>query len=45
MTDYQVRFRRQMAFSPIGEDGQRMLANATVAVIGLGALGSMIAER
>ena len=39
------RFRRQIAFSPVGVDGQRMLENATVAVLGLGALGSTIAER
>lgn len=39
------RFRRQIAYAPVGEDGQRMLENATVAVLGLGALGSTIAER
>ena len=45
MTSNQDRFRRQVAFKPVGVDGQRMLANAKVAVIGLGALGSTIAER
>ena len=45
MTYSQDRFRRQIAFKPVGEDGQRMLSDAHVAVIGLGALGSTIAER
>jgi adenylyltransferase/sulfurtransferase len=45
MTYSQDRFRRQIAFKPVGEDGQRMLSDARVAVIGLGALGSTIAER
>ena len=45
MNDNQDRFRRQIAFKPVGVDGQRMLANARVAVVGLGALGSTIAER
>jgi adenylyltransferase/sulfurtransferase len=45
MTTNQDRFRRQIAFKPVGVDGQRMLANAKVAVVGLGALGSTIAER
>lgn len=45
MANNEDRFRRQIAFKPIGVDGQRMLANASVAVVGLGALGSTIAER
>ena len=39
------RFKRQVAYAPIGIDGQRRLAEAKVAVCGLGALGSTIAER
>lgn len=34
------RYSRQMRFPGIGEDGQRRLAGATVAVVGCGALGS-----
>ena len=39
------RFRRQIAYSHVGIDGQQALADARIAVIGLGALGSTIAER
>lgn len=39
------RFRRQMLFAPIGAAGQEKLAQSTIAVIGLGALGSTIAEK
>jgi len=45
MTTNDDRFRRQIAFKTVGVDGQRMLASARVAVVGLGALGSTIAER
>lgn len=41
--DDMKRYRRQMAVSGIGADGQRVLRNATVAVIGCGALGSLAA--
>ncbi|MFN7736250.1 MAG: ThiF family adenylyltransferase [Pirellula sp.] len=39
------RFKRQVAYAPVGVDGQRRLAEARVAVCGMGALGSTIAER
>ncbi len=38
------RFSRQMALRPMGEDGQRRLGEATVTVVGAGALGSNSAE-
>jgi len=34
------RYSRQIRFAPFGKDGQRNLANARVAVIGCGALGT-----
>jgi molybdopterin/thiamine biosynthesis adenylyltransferase len=37
------RYSRQMRFAPIGEEGQRRLADARVLVCGLGALGSVSA--
>lgn len=39
------RYRRQTAFAPLGIQGQNKLAQAHVVVCGVGALGSMIAER
>lgn len=38
------RYSRQTLFRPIGNKGQQRLAEATVTVIGCGALGSAIAE-
>ncbi|CAH0121119.1 hypothetical protein PAE9249_03645 [Paenibacillus sp. CECT 9249] len=38
------RYSRQRLFKPIGDEGQRKLEKAAVAVIGCGALGSAIAE-
>jgi molybdopterin/thiamine biosynthesis adenylyltransferase len=38
------RYRRQMRFAPLGEDGQRVLLNARVLVCGCGALGSVAAD-
>lgn len=35
------RYERQIAFEKLGEKGQRMLASSRVAIIGLGALGSV----
>ena len=43
MTD--ERFSRQTRFAPFGAHGQAELARATVAVVGLGGLGSWIAEH
>jgi adenylyltransferase/sulfurtransferase len=39
-----ARYARQIAFAPIGEEGQRALAAAHIAIIGMGALGSVSAE-
>ncbi|QEG41196.1 ThiF family adenylyltransferase [Roseimaritima ulvae] len=38
------RYERQSRFAPIGEAGQRRLADAHVAILGCGALGSVAAE-
>jgi len=38
------RYSRQLLFKHIGETGQHQLGDATVAIIGCGALGSAIAE-
>lgn len=42
--DLNHRYSRQMRFPGIGESGQRKLATAKVALIGCGALGSVIAD-
>lgn len=39
------RYRRQAAFAAIGKEGQRKLGASRVVVVGVGALGSVIAER
>lgn len=39
------RFRRQLAYPAVGMEGQERLAKSKVAICGLGALGSTIAER
>ena len=39
------RYSKQILFTGIGEEGQRRLAEARVAVIGLGALGTVIANN
>lgn len=39
------RYSRQILFSGIGEEGQRRLAESRVAVIGMGALGTVIANN
>jgi adenylyltransferase/sulfurtransferase len=38
------RYSRQILFSPIGECGQEKIRNATVCIVGCGALGSFQAE-
>lgn len=38
------RYSRQVLFPPIGEDGQRKIRSAKVAIVGCGALGSFQAE-
>jgi molybdopterin/thiamine biosynthesis adenylyltransferase len=45
MSDSELdRYRRQMRFAPLGEDGQRRLATARVLVCGCGALGSVASD-
>src|SRR5690242_441856 len=39
------RYRRQMRFAPLGEEGQRRLLAARVLVCGCGALGAVIADQ
>nr|WP_083270789.1 ThiF family adenylyltransferase [Bacillus marinisedimentorum] len=39
------RYSRQMLFKPIGEDGQRNLADAKVLIVGMGALGTAAANH
>jgi len=39
------RYAKQVLFKPLGEAGQKKLSTSRVAVIGLGALGSMIANH
>ena len=38
------RYSRQVLFSPIGEEGQEKIRNASVCIVGCGALGSFGAE-
>jgi len=39
------RYSRQTRFTPIGEEGQRRLASSRVLLIGLGALGTVVADQ
>lgn len=39
------RYRRQMRFAPLGDEGQRQLLAARALVCGCGALGSVIADQ
>ncbi len=39
------RYKRQMQFAPIGIRGQELIQQSRVVVVGVGALGSTIAER
>jgi molybdopterin/thiamine biosynthesis adenylyltransferase len=43
--DIERRYSRQTLFSPIGENGQRLLLQSRVAIVGLGALGSVLANH
>ncbi|HVJ48787.1 ThiF family adenylyltransferase [Desulfitobacterium sp.] len=43
--DIAERYSRQVLFSGIGKEGQKRLAEARVAVIGVGALGTVIANN
>jgi molybdopterin/thiamine biosynthesis adenylyltransferase len=40
-----VRYSRQVLFSPIGESGQRKINASKVAIVGLGALGTVLANH
>lgn len=40
-----ARYARQIRFSPVGEKGQQLLAGSRAAVVGMGALGSVIAQH
>ena len=44
MTTQSDRYHRQILLPPIGEEGQRRLGNATVFVLGCGALGSVAVD-
>ncbi|HHY73016.1 MAG TPA: thiazole biosynthesis adenylyltransferase ThiF [Bacillus bacterium] len=44
MDDY-TRYSRQMLFPPIGEAGQQKLANSSVLIVGMGALGTALANH
>jgi molybdopterin-synthase adenylyltransferase len=39
------RYRKQIAYAPFGLDGQKIFEASRVGIVGLGALGSMLAER
>lgn len=40
-----TRYSRQMLFAPIGEAGQRKLLDSRVAIVGMGALGTVLANH
>ncbi|PLR96813.1 ThiF family adenylyltransferase [Bacillus sp. T33-2] len=40
-----VRYSRQMLFQPIGEEGQRKLLESRAVIVGMGALGTVIANH
>lgn len=39
------RYSRQMLFAPIGEDGQKKLKKSSILIVGVGALGTVIANH
>src|SRR5438552_14611737 len=41
----QDRYSRQTLFGPIGQDGQKRLQDATVTIVGCGALGTVLANN
>lgn len=45
MDTHLARYSRQIIFPPIGEEGQRRLLAARVTIIGVGATGSVLADR
>ncbi|MEI7026151.1 ThiF family adenylyltransferase [Paenibacillus sp. y28] len=40
-----TRYSRQVLFAPIGEEGQRRLIGSRVAIVGMGALGTVLANH
>lgn len=40
-----LRYSRQMLFAPIGEAGQRKLGESAVCIVGMGALGTVLANH
>ncbi|NSL50337.1 ThiF family adenylyltransferase [Calidifontibacillus erzurumensis] len=40
-----TRYSRQILFSPIGEEGQQKLLNSSVLIVGMGALGTALANH
>ena len=45
MNQDMTRYARQIIFPPIGEEGQRRLLDSRVTIIGVGATGSILADR
>ncbi|MFX4301899.1 ThiF family adenylyltransferase [Alicyclobacillus tolerans] len=45
MVDFTERYSRQIRFQPIGKEGQQMLSAARVAIVGLGALGTVLSSQ
>ncbi|MDY7221943.1 thiazole biosynthesis adenylyltransferase ThiF [Halalkalibacterium halodurans] len=46
MTDrLEERYSRQMLFAPIGKEGQQKLQNSAVLIVGIGALGTVLANH
>lgn len=43
--DWMQRYSRQMLFAPIGSAGQNMLQQKKAAVVGMGALGTVLANH
>src|SRR5436309_14882346 len=44
MREAEGRYARQVAFAPIGPEGQAALGKATAVIVGVGATGSVIAS-
>ncbi|OIJ16746.1 thiamine biosynthesis protein ThiF [Anaerobacillus alkalilacustris] len=43
--DNNLRYSRQILFQPIGEEGQKILASKKVLIVGMGALGTVLANH
>ncbi|MEK6900295.1 MAG: ThiF family adenylyltransferase, partial [Nanoarchaeota archaeon] len=43
-SEFNGRYSRQIALSEIGEAGQEILASKKIAIVGMGALGTVAAE-